>query len=439
MKAGAAVRDFTPRNSQFLCGYPHVERMSEGVHDPLLSSAFYLENRGENVLFIANDILCLTKAMVRKIRREIAAATGMDELRILVSATHTHSGPRVADSPFQQHDPVVPPVDNAFVERMVAAIAEAGIAAVAAAVPATVGFGRADSTGIGTNRHDPAGPADHEVPVLAARSIADERWIGWMYVCSMHPTVLHEDSRRVSADFPWAARRRLRERLLGPDGAVLHHLGCAGNQSPRHVTRDNTFAEADRIGSILGDALAGAARNLVFDADPELKTAVRCVDPPRADLPSVAEAEQRLDRARRRFAELKRSGPAARARTAECDVFGAEHKRFLAQLAASGGLEAVYASCTPAEIMAVQVGDWCFVGWPSETYVEYGLAVKAACRDTFVITLANGRALGYVTTPEAAAAGRYEAGASLFAPETGQRYVDTTVDLVNREVRRASP
>ena len=432
MKAGSAVRDFTPKTSRFLCGYPHVARMSEGAHDPLLSSALYLENNGTQLLFIANDILYVTTPMVKQIRKEIASATGMEAGNILISATHTHSGPNVAESPFQDHDPVVPPVDESFVEQLTTAITEAGIEAVQNACSARIGFARADSTGIGTNRHNPAGPADHEVPVLAAKSSDGDKWIGLMYVCSMHPTVLHEDSRLVSADFPWAARRTLQDRLLGPSCPVLHHTGCAGNQSPRHVTRGNTFEEADRIGTILGTALTEAAGNLVFEANPELKVLARHIDPPRKTFPSVSDAEKGLEEARQRFAELKRTGPATDARTAECDVFGAEHKLFLAQTVASGALEPVYKSCTPAEVQGIRVGNWCYVGWPSETYVEYALAVKAACRDTFIISLANGRLLGYITTQEAADAGMYESGAALFAPETGPLYINTTRELVKQ-------
>ena len=110
------------------------------------------------------------------------------------------------------------------------------------------------------NRHDPGGPCDRDVPVLIARALDDVRWLGIMYVCSMHPTVLHEDSRLASADFPWAARRVLRERLTGPGCAILHHMGCAGNQSPRHVARSNTFAEAERPWRDPGRGFGGGLR-----------------------------------------------------------------------------------------------------------------------------------------------------------------------------------
>ena len=430
MKAGTAVREFTPGTSQFLWGYPHVPRMSEGVHDPLLSSALYLEHEDTRVLFIANDILFLTTVMVKRIRSDIAAATGVPAANILLSATHTHSAPRVEAGLFPDEESVAPPVDQAFVARLTRAATQAGIAAVETAVPARLGFARADATGIGTNRHAPDGPADHEVPVLAARALDGEQWIGVMYVCTMHPTVLHQDSRLVSADFPWATRRTLQAQAVGSDCPVLHHMGCAGNQSARHVTRANTFAEADRVGTILGAALVKACGELVDEADPGLKVVARPIDPPRKVFAPVAAAEQALAAARRRFEELKRTGPATEARTAECDVFGAEARLALSGMAETGALEPVYASATPVELQGIRVGDWCYAAWPSETYVEYGLAAKQRCPGTFIITNANGRLPGYITTPKAVAAGDYEAGAALFTPEAGQLYIDTTAALV---------
>lgn len=44
LKAGAAKQDITPEQSLFLFGYPHVERYSQGTHDPLYASALVLDN-----------------------------------------------------------------------------------------------------------------------------------------------------------------------------------------------------------------------------------------------------------------------------------------------------------------------------------------------------------------------------------------------------------
>jgi hypothetical protein len=42
LKAGATQIDISPKDSQFLFGYPFIERYSTGIHDKLLSSALYL-------------------------------------------------------------------------------------------------------------------------------------------------------------------------------------------------------------------------------------------------------------------------------------------------------------------------------------------------------------------------------------------------------------
>jgi neutral ceramidase len=426
--AGSAARDFTPLTPQHLWGYPHVPRMSEGAHDPLLSCALYLETDQSRVLFIANDILFVTTPIARRIRRGIAAATGLPEAHILVSATHTHSAPKVGDNLFPDPAGVMPPPDAAFVHRLVASATEAGLAAVQSAVPARIGYARADADGIGTNRHDPSGPADHEVPVLAVQAREDGRWLGVMLVCSMHPTVMHEDSRLVSADFPWAARHVLQDERVGADCVVLHHMGCAGNQSPRYATRANTFEEAARIGGILGTALVQACDVLVMEDHPELAVATRWVQPLCADVPSVDEAARQLETKRRRFEELKRSGPASAARTAECDVFGAEQRLDVARRVAAGDVDA--AGSEAVELQVIRVGKWCYAAWASETYVEFGLELKRRCADTFAITVANGQAPGYVTTQAAAEAGCYEAGAAVFQPEMGTLYVETATAMV---------
>ena len=62
VKAGAASLDISPKTSQFLYGYPHVERYSDGVHDPLIAAALYLENGGGRAMFLSNDIVHFSKS-----------------------------------------------------------------------------------------------------------------------------------------------------------------------------------------------------------------------------------------------------------------------------------------------------------------------------------------------------------------------------------------
>src|SRR4051812_1147490 len=96
--AGSAAVDISPTASSFLAGYPHVPRYTTGIHDPLLSSALYVESAGARMLLIANDIIYIPAPTARRIRSRIAARTGVPESNILISATHTHSGPKTIDT-----------------------------------------------------------------------------------------------------------------------------------------------------------------------------------------------------------------------------------------------------------------------------------------------------------------------------------------------------
>ncbi|MFB3904768.1 MAG: neutral/alkaline non-lysosomal ceramidase N-terminal domain-containing protein [Acidobacteriota bacterium] len=431
LQAGAAVADITPADSQFLYGYPFVLRYSTGVHDPLLSSALYLSDGQGAAMFIANDLIWVGKASTRRIRERIAAATGLPAGAVMVTATHTHSGPMTLDYISNEADEVVPKTDQAYVSFMEDRIVSTGIQAFEAARPAEAGLVSVEVAGLGTNRRDPDGQADREVPILMVRSLESGQPLACMLVCSMHPTVLHEDSRLISADFPGMARLYLQREVLGADCPVLYHTGPAGNQSPRHVTRSNTFTEAERLGALLGKAVAKVIPAAHYDSSLRVCTRQVFTDLPRRPLPSLAEARRKRDAARRRLEELK-SGPAPRqkVRTAEVDWFGSEETLTLARAAEEGRLEGAYASVLPAEIQLISVGPCAFVGWQGEIFVEYALAVKSRRPGAYIISLANGELQGYIVTPEAVAEGAYEASNALFAPESGQILVERTLDLL---------
>jgi hypothetical protein len=112
-------------------------------------------------------------------------------------------------------------------------------------------------------------------------------------------------------------------------------------------------------------------------------------------------------------------------------TFGTEEAVTLAEAQASGEVAAVQQQYSPVEVQVLRIGDVSIVAIPGEVFVEYGLELKRrAAGRTFVITLANGKLGGYIVTPEAAAAGGYEAAFSLFRAESGQRLVDGAVEVI---------
>lgn len=430
IRAGAAVGDLTPSGSVFLFGYPHVKRMSSGFHDRLETNVLYVSDGEKKALFIANDLIFVSKAMTSRVRRRICEATGVNEECILISATHTHSGPTTVNYLSNEADPVVPPADPGYISLVEDRMCETAIRAFQAGEPAEIGYALAVAEETGSNRHDPRGPSDAEVPVLIVRSRSHKRPLACMLVHAMHPTVLHEDSTLVSADFPHFTRAFLRRTVLSRECPVLYHNGASGNQSPRHVTRANNFVEARRLGVLLARSIIRGMAGMCFLDDVRIHARTAVVDMQLRSMPSVAEAEHQVEAARQQLHSLRLHAPREQVRSAECDWFGAEETLVLAKAALTGRTKIVARTCEPAEIQVIALGDWKWVAWPGEFFVEYALEVKRRSAHTHVITMANGELQGYIATPEAAERQCYEARNALFSVSNGQRFVDTTLCLL---------
>jgi hypothetical protein len=430
LQAGVAVRDISPRKPVFLVGYPHVPRISTGIHDQLLASAFYLSNGGTALLLISVDVLFISRESADTCRTAIARACGVPVSNILISATHTHSAPVTVTMLAWRDDPVVPAPDAEYMVIFHAGIVQAATAACQAARPAQLAVTTAQVEGVGCNRLAPDGPFDSETGLLAVRS--EGKLLTLTLAYGMHPTVLHEDSRLVSSDFPHYARQRLSEAF--PGLTTIYHTAPCGNLSPRYHVRSQTFAEAERLGRKLGDSVVVALRQLRdedFRSEVPLAALQGYADLVPNRFPTVNEAHLALREAQQHFEQLKREGaPHGPLRTAECVIFGCEEGLTLALAQADGQTARLQEQYRKAEVQIFRFGDTLLTGLPGEQFIEYALQLKrAAPARSFVVSLANGELQGYIVTPEARNQASYEAAFALFAAESGQRLVDVALDL----------
>ena len=437
LKVGRVATNVTPRNSQFLFGYPHVERMSEGVHDPLLATALYLAQEDRQALFVSVDVIFLSKTHVTQIREAVFAQTGVPPQSIMISATHTHSGPVTVSLVSCNADPIVPPPDPDYVRFLIEQTVAACVCATGNAVEAEIAVTAPIVSGIGTNRHDPHGPSIPQVPMLFARSAIDRSLLCVMCTCSMHPTVLHEDSRLISGDFFGCARQSI-QKSFGEELAVLVQMGAAGNQSPRHVVTSNTLAEAKRLGDLLAEAIRGALEKAEFSGDWPISCDQCQIELPRREFPSLADALAQEKFASERFEMLRNSSTdKAAIRTAECDWFGAQETVTLARIQDKGFLESAVTACLPAEIQIISIGPWSWIAWPCEMFAEFAILIGEQFPRTSVVTLANGELQGYLVTQDAIQRKTYEAMNSVFeSPVSAELLVAKTSDMLAR--RRAA-
>lgn len=429
--AGAAITDVTPRKPMFLHGYPHVERISEGIHDPLYASALIIDNGEEVTGFCAVDVIFISKEITAGVRKKVQEETGINGENLMVSASHTHSGPVTFSDIF--YDPVVPEADPEYISFLTEKIAQVYIEAYKKRKECKIAITIADGTDIGGNRRSKTDAIDPEVPVLVVKDAAKDKLVALSTIYCMHPTVLHEDSKLYSADFPGYTRQYLKDKL--GDGAILlYHTGPSGNQSPRHFIESNTFEEAKRLGDELGKRILDRVL-LLNDSDfirwAPIKILKTETDLPRKKFKSVKEAELKAASVKNKLDRMRReNAPAAEIRTTECDWFGALENEQLSRMAESGELEKAYQDVLPAEINIIRIGDAAFVFLPGELFVEYSLEIKKALgQRTFVCSLSNGVLAGYLVTEDAEKEGGYEASNSIFPAKAGEVMVAKVREL----------
>jgi len=435
LKAGSAITDVTPQKPMFLHGYPHVERISEGVHDPLYASAMVIDNGEIQIGFCAVDVLYISKEITEKVREGVVKATGIPQHNLMISATHTHSGPITFSDIF--YDPVVPKADPEYISYLVDKLIEVFMNAYNNMRVCKIAITTADGTGVGGNRRNKTDAIDPEIPIIVLKETETDRIFALSVVYCMHPTVLHEDSRLYSADFPGYTREYI-NRKFGDEVTFLYHTGPSGNQSPRHYVQSNTFSEAQRLGYILGERITNSVKQLTeYDFKNWVPLDIQFDDIilPKKEFVSVERAEIKLQKAKQKLDTMRQTNPhSPGTRTAEVDWFGAEEYRQLAEMAANGELDKVYATILPVEISIVVIDNSNFIFLPGELFVEYSLTIKEKLQNTYVISLSNGVLAGYLVTAEAENEGGYEVLNSIFPANAGEELVKKVLTLVKKRL-----
>ncbi|MCM8821802.1 MAG: neutral/alkaline non-lysosomal ceramidase N-terminal domain-containing protein [Candidatus Omnitrophica bacterium] len=96
MKIGYHKVDITPRTNTELCGYGfYLNRKSTGIHDNLFAKAVYIgaDSLKNEILFISCDLIGINREIIVRIREKIEKETKIRPQNIIISSTHTHSGP----------------------------------------------------------------------------------------------------------------------------------------------------------------------------------------------------------------------------------------------------------------------------------------------------------------------------------------------------------
>lgn len=431
-RAGVAAVKITPPKGAPMAGY-YFNRAAEGVHDDLYAKALVFESNGAKSAVVACDIEELSRPTVERARSRIESVTGIPGGRVMISATHTHTGPVLLGEGMNYNlSGQMLEIAKQYAADLPVLIAEAVRLAAAQVKPArlSAAIGREPSLTFNRRFHmkdgtigwnpgklnpaivRPAGPIDPDVPVVYVET-ADGKPLASYVNYAMHLDTV--GGLEYSADYPYTLSKLLGE-ARSPDMLTMFTIGCAGNlnhidvawQDPQHGHN-----EAARIGTVLAAEV--------------LKT-FRKLETVPTGAPRVRAETVRLPLAEVRSADLEW----ARKITPKFDQPDAAP--FMDLVRAFKIMEVAGRNGRPveAEVQIIAIGDQvAFVGLPGEVFTELGIAIKNASpfRYTIIAELANGSA-GYVPNRKAYQEGNYEPVSAICGEGSGEMLVDAATRLL---------
>ena len=432
LRVGRAAVDITPPAGMPMGGYFEI-RLNTGTHDPLHAKALVIEQDLVKVALVACDLESLPHSFADQARQLIEKSIGLPADHVMISATHTHTGPEMSHIFIDRLQGRPAQIAKDYRAALPGKIAEAVRLAEADLHPAHAWAGIGEEDSIAFNRRflmkdgsvqsfpeklDPnivrtVGPTDPAVAVVYFDS-PDSKPLATQVNFAMHLDDV--GGTEYSADYAYTLAKLLGA-VKGPEMLTLFTIGTAGNVEQRDVhDPDPEYGhyEAAKLGTILAGAVLKTYKRLSPVAGP-LRVRREMVA-----LPVQEVKQEQVDKAREIADRLVVKGP--------------QGIEFLDLVQAFKVLALADYQGKPieAEVQVIALGDdLAWVGLPGEIFVELGMALKNASpfRYTVVSELASDM-IDYVPDRKGFAQGGYEAVKSRCKAGCGEALVDTATRLL---------
>ena len=438
LRVGVASVDVTPPKGTPMAGYYH-ERGAEGTHDPLYAKAILLDDGQTKAVLVALDLISTTRPFVEEARRLIQQQSGVPAENIMISGTHSHTGPVFAGT--RRYDIMggSNPLAVEYTRKLPSLIADAVHQASQNLAEGRVSYSAAPAENLAFNRRfhmrdgsvgwnpgklnpnilHPAGPVDPEVQVVyfeRPKSIPLATYVNF----PMHLDTV--GGQEFSADYPYVLSEIL-GKAKSPEMITAFTIGCAGDINHINVKSalpQKGHAEAARIATHLASAVLRSYENLVTLSNPVLRVSSQLIDLP---LPNITKEQ---------VAEAEKIFEAIRSKSTPAPKFMDQVQAFKVLDVHERNGEPI-----PAEVQVIALGqDVAWVSLPGEIFVELGLSIKAGSpfKETIIATLANG-SVGYVPTWRAYAEGNYEVVTARCAEGSGELLVQSALKQLRKIYR----
>lgn len=457
LKVGVATMDITPGDNYPMSGY-YFERLSTGIKDPLLAKAMVFQQGDQQAAIVICDLIAIASDLTAAVRKQAEQKTGIPAAHIMLSATHSHTGPDYGKELFAvttgRPIPKGEKPREHYVPRLIEALVTVISQAKDAARPVTLSTGTArQETPVSFNRRflmkdgkvrtwmnlanpdvlHAAGPIDPEIGMLLVSDA--ERKLPLALLSSF---ALHLDTvggTEFSADYPFFIDRTIKKKL-GSGVVSLFGAGCCGNinhVNPAATERNKT----EFIGTSLGGTMAEAVDHLDTVEQPVLQVRRTVVHAPlQSSTPEQLAASKQLlrDVAGGKNAEFFAHVDAYKRVLLENLRTKVDHDELMSligwglcsSLAASG-------DALPLDVQVITLGrEVAIVALPGEVFVELGLAIKNASpfKTTLVIELSNAVETVYIPHRFAYVGGGYEVVNSTLKPGGGELLAEAAIQLL---------
>jgi hypothetical protein len=399
-RVGVAQVAITPKEPIWMAGYAGRNQPSQGVvHDLWAKAIIILPSDDLPRILVTLDICGLDRQVSNRISNALEKQYGLERDRIVLSFSHTHTGPVVGDClgvMYNMNREQAQKVAD-YTEFLCRTIVDLVQQAFEQIKPASItwGIGRANfavnrseniekQVAFNRDRLNLDGPVDHDVPILSVRDLQGEL-IAIVYGYACHCTVLN--FYQLSGDYAGFANIAIEKQY--PGAVAMFVAGCGADQNP--IPRGDV-ALAQKYGEELGQAVISV---IVGGGMEPLK-------------PLLNSAYYEVDLAFSKLPNLEQ----IRKDTRSTNVYVARRaKRLLEQMKNQNLLAETY----PYPIQLWKLGDklnWIFMA--GEAVVEYSLKLKLnlGSSNTWVASYCNDLC-SYIPTQEILRKHGYEGDRSM--------------------------
>jgi len=399
-QAGFSRTEITPPLGTPLAGYFH-ERLGTRVRDPLFTRAMALTNaEGESLIIVGLDLICVDHHFADEAKERIREAVGVPPERVLICATHTHTGPEVREFGAKVS------INREWLAQLVSRIVETVRHAWEHRREAFVRHGKIAGDGYVFNRLyrkrdgtetlgrkpdsvGPAGPVDEELGVLGAYDAQTGGLLGCLVNIGIHVDVIGGGSADfISADWPGEIARAI-SGVYGADVVAIFLQGACGDtaQTPYYPKFNPTRGERKSLS--LGRGLAGGAIFAMERAEPmsdgTLSGEIRIIH-----IPWYTRTPELMEEVR----QLKEKP--------ELSVQERYQIKAIEEWPYDGQI-------APIPLQALRIGTLSLFAVPAQIFVPISLEIKhwSPARQTMLVELANARMSSYIPTANQAERGAY--------------------------------